>query len=279
MAYKTFLTIVHSIDEAAIQIAAAAELSRRHDAHLDILCLGVDEVQVGYYFAGADAVLQQTSMTLAREKADALVAEATARIATEGVRHSVDAIVSQLAILGDWVAQAARFADLVVLPPPYGEDATVENEAVIEAVLFAAGAPVLIVPPDGLPAGFCGRAIVGWNESGEALRAARHAFPLLQQAERTEITVVDPPVRSVDRSPVGERLATLMDRHGISAAIAQLPKTVPRVADILLQRIVDHDADLLVTGAYGHSRLRESILGGATRDLMQRIRVPLLMAH
>ncbi len=279
MAYKTLLTVVRSSSEAPAQIAAAAALARDHDAHLDVLCLGIDEVQMGYYFAGADAVLQQTSIAMAQEKAEKLVAEAETLAAAEGVRYSVRGMVSQYGVLNEVVGQAARFADLVVMPKPYGPDASLEKEAILEAALFAGGAPVLVLPEGGLPEGFPKKAVIGWNESTQALVAVRGALPFLQRAGFANVTVIDPPRHGAERADPGERLSTLLDRHGVKVEVTILARSMPKVSDVLTQHLRDTSADLLVVGAYGHSRFREAILGGATRDLLEACPVPVLMAH
>jgi len=279
MAYRTILTVVTDLEAAGDQIAAAAALARRFDAHLDILCLGIDAVQVGYYFAGADMMLQETSLAAGRERAQALLERAEARAQAEDVRYTAQALVAQIGLVADVVGQAARFADLVMLPRPQSAEAPSDAEAVLEAALFTGSAPVLLVPDSGLPAGFPRRAVIGWNEGSEALRAVRAALPALQVAERAVVAIVDPPMRAPDQAPPGERLSTLLDRHGVAAEIALMPRDRPRVSDILMAKVADAGADLLVAGAYGHSRFREAVLGGATRELLQKAAVPLLMAH
>lgn len=279
MAYKTLLCVIYDTDVCAGQIAAAARLARRCDAHLDILCLGIDTVQVGYYFAGADAVLQQTSIAMAREKAEELHKAATAQADVEGVRYSAQAMVTQFGVLTSLVARAAMFSDLVVQPLPRGDAGGDEAVAIVEAALFAGQAPVLLLPDTGLPDDFPNRAVIGWNSGVEAMTAVRAALPALQMAGKASVAMVQPPMRSPNETPPGESLSTMLDRHGVQAEITHLPKTMPRVSDILLQHVTDQQADLLVTGAYGHSRFREAILGGATRELMAQTHVPLLMAH
>lgn len=279
MAYKTLLCVIYDAGTCAAQIAAAAALARRCDAHLDVLCLGIDSVQVGYYFAGADAVLQQTSIAMAREKAEELHKAATAQADREGVRYSAQAMVAQFGVLTSLVARAAMFSDLVVQPLPRGDAGGDEAVAIVEAALFAGQAPVLLLPDDGLPADFPSRAVIGWNSGVEAMTAVRAALPALQMAGKASVAMVEPPMRSPNETPPGEALSTMLDRHGVQAEITHLAKTMPRVSDVLLQHAKDRQADLLVTGAYGHSRFREAILGGATRELMAQTAVPLLMAH
>lgn len=279
MTYKTIMTILHAPEAAPELVPQAAALARSFDAHLEILCLGIDEVQMGYYFAGADAVLQQTTLDLARKRAEDTAEAAETAAAREGVRYNVNGVVAQFGALGDLVAETARFSDLVVLPAPYAAGGGADDEAILEAALFTGQCPVLVVPEGGLPEDFGKRAVIGWNEGTEALAAVRAALPLLQKAESCSIAVIDPPSRSPSRAEPGRRLSTMLDRHGVNASIALLPKTHPKIADVLAEHSADTGASWLVTGAYGHSRFRQAILGGATRDLLSGAKQAILMAH
>ncbi len=279
MAYRNLLTIIPDSGALALQLDAGVRLARQLDAHLHVLTVGIDDVQVGYYFAGADAVLQQTSMAMAREKADALLADVHAHLEPEDIRWTAEAGVAQIGMLSDLVAAAAMFSDLVVQALPYGAHGSDGAEAAVEAVLFAGRAPVLLVPDAGLPEGFPRHAVIGWNSGLEAMAAVRGALPTLQLAGTASIAMVSPPERGPRQAAPGERLAAMLSRHGVSAEVALLAKTHPRIADVLADHVRDQDADLLVTGAYSHSRFREAILGGATRELLTKSAVPLLMAH
>jgi len=179
----------------------------------------------------------------------------------------------------DLVAQRARFADLVVLARPYGQGQGAEAEAVIEAALFEGRAPVLVLPETGLVHAAPKRIVVAWNQGREALAAVRAALPMLKQADQVTITVVDPPVHGPERSDPGGMLCQMLVRHGVRAEVSVLARTLPRVSDVLLRHVRDMNADLLVMGAYGHSRFREAILGGATRNMLEHATVPVLMAH
>ncbi|QDY68633.1 universal stress protein [Qingshengfaniella alkalisoli] len=279
MAYKTLLTILNSPETGERRIAAASKLAASLDAHLEVLCLGIDIVQIGYYFAGADAIVQQNSIEQARGRAKEVEAQAKKLLAGSTIRWSTHGIVAQYGALNDLVAQYARYADLVVLPKPYGDTATPEHEPILEAALFSGNAPVLVLPDDGIPEDFGKRAVIGWNEGAEALNAVRAALPALKATERTSIAIIDPPKHAPEQTGPGHALSTMLDRHGVKAEIALLPKTTPRVADVLMQHVNDTNATLLVAGAYGHSRFRQAILGGATRDLLTSTTVPVLMAH
>jgi nucleotide-binding universal stress UspA family protein len=94
-----------------------------------------------------------------------------------------------------------------------------------------------------------------------------------------QIVVVDPPAHGPERSDPGGHLCQLLVRHGVKAEVSVLARTLPHVSDVLARQLRDLDADLLVMGAYGHSRFREAILGGTTRDMLANAEVPVFLAH
>lgn len=282
MACKTLLSVVTHQEDAALSMAAldaAIALARRQDAHLDVLALGLDQTQVGYFYAGASAIVYQETLERAQSEAETVEAHVRQRLAAEDIRWSVDRAVAQLGAMGALIAQRARFADMVVLPRPYGAGRGPADEAVIESALFEGQAAVMVLP-DGMvtPPAF-DRIVVAWNQSPEALSAIRRALPMLQRAGVVDITVIDPPAHGPERSDPGGLLSQWLSRHGVRAEVSVLARTLPRVSDVLMRHVRDRDADLLVMGAYGHSRFREAILGGATRDLLETTPVPVFMAH
>lgn len=282
MAYKSILTVLTRAADAALAIGAAARLAQAQDAHLDIMVLGVDRTQVGYSYIGSGAIMMQVSLDRAEAEARETETAVKAALAAQpaGLRASVEAAVTQLGALGEIVAQRARFADLVVLPRPYGEGKGADAEAVIESAMFEGKAPVLVLPEKGLGAAAePKRVIVAWNQSAEAMIAARQALPFLKAAERVEITVIDPPPHGPERSDPGGLLCQLLVRHGVHAEVSVLARSLPRVSDVLVRHILHQNADLLVMGAYGHSRFREAILGGATRNMLEKDEIPVFMAH
>ena len=283
MSYKSILTVVLSAKDAEAQILAAAQIAKANDGHLDILALGVDHTQFGYAYIGAGAMLM--AETIDRAEEDARVAETAARKALGEIgydlRWSIETVTAQSGSVADVVAASARFADLVVLPLPYGTGRGLDSETVIEAAMFEGRAPVLVLPDGALPAGFAApkRALLAWNQSNEALSAARAAMPLLKAADLVNVTVIAPPSRGPERSNPGGMLAEFLVRHGAKAEVSVLALNLPRVSDVLNRHAEDIGADLIVMGAYGHSRIREAVLGGATRAMLEKTKVPVLMAH
>lgn len=281
MAYKSLLTVATSTHGLLPVVSAAAQIAISNDAHLDALSLGVDRTQIGYSYVGSGAVMIAAAMERAEEEARAAEKALNAAIGAQspGLRVAADSAVTQLGALTDVVAARARYADLVVLPLPYGENRGVEDEAVIEAALFEGMAPVLVVPPKGMATADPRRVVVAWNQSREALVATRRAMPFLRRAETVSIVVIDPPTHGAERSDPGGMLCQMLVRHGVHAEVTVLARTLPRVSDVLARHLRETNADLLVMGAYGHSRFREAILGGATRDMLEKAEVPVLLAH
>jgi len=281
MAYKSLLTVATSPEGLLPVVTAAAQIAIRADAHLDGLALGIDRSQPAYTYVSAGAVL--LAEALDRAEADAKHTAKAMNAAwgaqTPVLRMAVDTAVVQLGTVTGLVAARARYCDLVVLPLPYGQGRGAEDEAVTEAALFEGMAPVLVVPEKGMADGDPRRIVLAWNQSREALIAARRAMPFLTRAENVSIVIIDPPAHGPERSDPGGLLCQMLVRHGVRAEVTVLARTLPRVSDVLVRHLRDTDADLLVMGAYGHSRFRQSILGGATRDMLEKAEVPVLLAH
>ena len=279
MAYKTLFSVITDTALAGPVLDQAIAMATALDAHLDVLCMGLDRTQTGFYYAGANALILQETITRAQEEARAVEAHVRKILSASDVRWSLDSGVAQLADMGRHVAQRARFSDLVILPKPYGEKRGVELEPILESAMFDGAAPVLMVPEAGPVLTAPKRILLAWNESDEALAAARTALPLLIGAETVRITVIDPPVHSPTRSDPGGLLSQYLSRHGVNCEIDVLSKTMPRVSDVLMRHAADVQADMIVMGAYGHSRFREAMLGGATRNMLEHAKIPVFLAH
>jgi nucleotide-binding universal stress UspA family protein len=180
--------------------------------------------------------------------------------------------------LGREVSRLAQYFDATVLEQPNPEGPDTSN--VIEAVLFGSGRPVLIVPyiilhvPSQLRT-----VLVAWNEGRLAARAIADALPLLQMADRVEVVTVSGTNPRGSRHASADMMAQHLARHGIKADMKALAKGDVDIGSTLVSYAADVSADLIVMGAYGHSRLREIVLGGTTRTILYSMTVPVLMAH
>ncbi len=172
----------------------------------------------------------------------------------------------------DVVPAEGRFADLVIaarVAPPR------TDSGVVEAAIFGGGRPVLMAPPDPVTA-FGKRVAVFWNGSTEAARAVAAALPLLRRAEQVQVlTLNEHPGR--DGGPHG--LERYLAWHGIAAASRLIERDHRDAGDALLEEAQNDGADLVVMGAYTHSRLRQMILGGVTTQMLEQSPLPVLMCH
>jgi len=277
MTYKIIATILTDTDQSTEGLDAAISLADRMNAHLDVYVVTISHTETNNYYMGAEALMiaEQTRDAMAqRERIELWLKD---RMQGELVRWSTQAATVQGPALTDYLARKLRFSDLVVLPRPYQDNP--EAASLVEACLFAAERPVLMIPKGCKAPDAGGHVLMGWNDGAEALAAARAALPLLEEAEVTDICIIDPPTHAPDRSDPGGAMAQYLMRHGSKSEVAVLAKTEPHVGDILLRRAKEVGAQMIVSGAYGHSHLRGAVFGGATRSLLEAADLPILMSR
>lgn len=255
--------------EARLQ--AALDLVRTFDGHL--ACIQVtpyDSFIMGDPFGGVYAL--PTVIEQVQRVADEQRGQVEARLRGEGVSWEwlrFDGAPAQV------IVDRARLADLIVLSLP-GSDATAAGPQAIAAdVMVHARTPVLAVPAGGRGVSAAGRAMVAWDGSLEASHALRLTMPMLKRAEAVEVVTVTEGETEFPATDACRYLA----RHGIEAQLTEWPRQDRSTAAALIDAAGALSAAYVVMGAYGHTRLREAVLGGATRDMLHHSPVPLLMAH
>lgn len=182
--------------------------------------------------------------------------------------------------LGRVAAVHARYADVAVMTRP-SEGAGVElREEIIEGVLFHSGRPALIAPPGWTGTMIGKRVVVAWDASREATRALSEADDLLENAEAVTVLTVDAKSKMFGHGDQpGANIAGHLSRRGLPAEVRNVDSAGRSASAAILEEAKKFNADLIVMGGYAHSRLRELVFGGATRDLLRTTTVPLLMAH
>lgn len=277
MAYKIISTVLTDSHDTTDGLDAAIALAKRMDTHLEIFVVTICHSENNNYYMGAEALTIERQTRDAMAERETLDAWVNTRMTGEPVRWALQSATVQGPALTAYLARKLRFCDLVVLPRPYQDNP--DAAALVEACLFAAERPVLMIPKGCKAPEAGGHILMGWNDGAEALAAARAAMPLLQQADVADICIIDPPMHGADRSDPGGAMAQYLMRHGARSEVAVLAKTEPHVGEILLRRAREVGAQLIVSGAYGHSRLREAVFGGATRSLLERADRPILMSR
>ncbi len=174
-----------------------------------------------------------------------------------------------------FAAMARRFDLSVVMQSD--DDEGIYNDVLIESALFDSGRPVIVTPyiqKDGLK---LDRVLCCWDGSRNAARAVNDALPLLKKAKAVELLIVanEKTEDEIRGAEIGNHLA----RHDVKVQVTTLPAADSDVANVILSHVAESAADMVVMGGYGHSRLREFVLGGATRDILASMTVPVLMSH
>jgi nucleotide-binding universal stress UspA family protein len=263
--------LVHgSFDELlSSRVNVAAQVARAHDARVTILF--PLQGQAGAFLHAEHAPAAAIERRIKAERLRA--ARSGNRIARQMARQGIRA---------DWLATegpahevlAARsaMADLVVMS--WSEADWVSPQA--SSVVVAAGRPILVVPPGSSCASGIRRVLVAWNGSRESARAVQDALPFLEKAEQVVLfTAGDIAAGAASAADAAAYLAT----HDIKACLEQCALHGPNAGEAILRAAKHHGADLIVIGAYGHSRLHEWTFGGATRAVLKSVTVPTLLSH
>lgn len=200
----------------------------------------------------------------------------------EGVSHELRLAESLFLEPPDTFALHARYADLSVLVGPDGE---IGRESTIlrrffAALLFQSGRPVMVVPRNHAFQWPLERAMVAWSPTRECTHALHEAISLLSNAAAVDVVTIEPDVGEFGHGDwPGADIGTHLARHGLAVNVLTLPRQGQTVSTALLSHAAESGAQLLIAGGYGHSRLREWMLGGATGELLDSARLPLLFAH
>lgn len=173
------------------------------------------------------------------------------------------------------LADLSRLHDLVILPAP--QRGSVDHSA-LNATVFDGGRPVVALPPSGKPLRFLERVMVAWDFSKEAARAFSDAMPLIARARDVHVVTIKGE-KGIKTSCSAADLENYLRAHNVNFRAASLAIGNETIAECLLRHAKEIDADLLVMGAYGHSRFRELVLGGATRGVLREPPLPVLFSH
>ncbi|SIT17769.1 universal stress protein [Insolitispirillum peregrinum] len=280
MSLKTIMVVMDTTAGVEQRLDIALQLAQSHDAHLTGLCVRTTPYVPQFVMGQLGPEVAEAQRKWSIEAAETAQKLFESKAAAAGVRYEWRAVDGQLL---EQTSLHAKYADLVVVSQfdPDGEMADGQDQLVDHLVLDA-GRPVLVVPYCGTFASVGKTVMVAWNATREATRAVSDALPFLQKADRVNVVAVNPH-GGTGRNGHGEipsaDICLSLARHGVKADAQSIEAHDMQVGDTLLSRITDEGVDLLVMGAYGRSRLRELVLGGATRHVLRHMTVPVLMSH
>jgi nucleotide-binding universal stress UspA family protein len=260
-----------TVGNYAVSVAAALQ------AHLTGVAFIYDPVVPisGTGYIPADAIESQRADN--ETAAEAAIKDFTAATDRAGISAEPQMLTASLTGAGDQFARMARHFDLAIVGQAQPEMSTME-QIIGETTLFESGRPIIMVPYIQKAPFKSGNVMICWDGSRTAARAVADAIPILGESSRIEIVSVtsergkEDEIEGVD---IGQHLA----RHGLKVDVHRISRGNIDVADALLSHAADSAADLLVMGGYGHSRLREFVLGGVTRSIFQSMTLPVLLSH
>ena len=179
----------------------------------------------------------------------------------------------------NYVIDNARYVDLVVTPQGYSRYGEHEPQRINDYFATNLGRPLLVVPDLKKVFTLPKNVIIAWDESQEATRAVHDALPLLEHVENIQVVSVSKNEKEEKRSMIYcDDLRTHLAHHGLNVSVVSPVRLPEGVGETLIQRALEFDADLIVMGAYGHSRFREIILGGTTKHLLDNATIPLFLS-
>lgn len=287
MALKDMLVWLDQTNRSSLHLELAADLARRHGSRMTALYVREwNPTQLAHRktaeLAGRPLGELEELSHGAEASIDESAAKARAQVVQVAARHGIeiewrvaDGEASRV------LPQYARYADLCVLDAEIPAASTSAGYRFSAEMLFVAGRPVLLVPRACGVTTLGAHVAIAWNSSRASARAINDALPLLERAERTTVIAINPGdfIGRHGSLPLA-RLLEHLGRHGISAHCVELAD-VPsgEIADTLQQQARSAGADLLVAGAHGNLWLRDLLLGSVTRDLLERLRLPVMMSN
>lgn len=277
MDYKTILVHVDATKAIGKRLDFAFDLAREFDAHLAGL-FAIEAIRApSYAIAEVGQIIEASRRATAEleQRAHTSWNEAAHRAGwdkSEWRSSSADAL--------DAVTLHARYADLVVIGQKDPDEGSGVSKTFEQLVLIAAGRPVFMVPYAfrQRPAGQ--NVLIAWNTSRESARAVVDALPLLRRAKQVHVATFNAGNGGDGHGDVpGADIGLWLARHDVRVTVSQFHTGETDIGGQLLSRAADLDVDTIVMGAYGHSRLAETIMGGATRSILEAMTVPVLMSH
>jgi len=275
MSYKDLQVYVGNDASCTKRLHVAADMAARLNAHLTGV-FSRPELHLPSYFATSHTVWLSSVEADYKKQIDAAEHEARQLFDEASSQYQVD--TTWRAATGDIYAsltKEAGYADLLVLGQADPKDVT-NRQDLTDHIVMTTGRPCLVVPYIGAHENVGKHPLVAWNGTKESNRALHDALPLLERAETVTIMLAE----SDEGNDLPDtRIAQHLARHDVQVMTKTLRAKKRDISNTFLSYLADNDHDLLVMGAYGHSKLREVVLGGMTREIMQQMTVPVLMSH
>ncbi|WP_119269511.1 universal stress protein [Taklimakanibacter deserti] len=279
MSYKTILVSLNDLQRNHPLLEATAGLARDLEAHLRAIYV-IPAVEI-YDGAGPEATIFEGNRQLFTQAEKSVRSAFDSARERFGIRGDIIVIDSTWPDITGHVIDQARLTDIAIVNQPPGESSfSVVGRNFVERILLSTGRPTLVLPREGRTSFGADVVVLGWSGTRESTRAAFDSVPLLKRAKKVEIVWVDPEKNYPHPGSVpADVLAATLSRHGVNTEIRPASTGGTEAGEALLTVVANSGAELLVMGAYGHSRLSEMILGGATKSVLRGMKCPVLFSH
>jgi len=276
MAIKDILVHVDSTAKSDLRLKIGIELAERNEAHL----VGLHAKPHPYIPITPDmgamyGDLIDEQQTMIDQDAE------TAQKKFESAVRNFNISQEWRIVTGDpsdVIRRHARYADFVIVGQA-NDEADRQATDLPQGVLLSTGRPVIVVPNDPNVKTFGRNIMVAWDDGIQATRAIHDALPILEAAENVTVIAVNPKETGDHGSSPCADICLHLARHGVKAHAYPVTTTEFSTENMILKRAFEHGSDLLVLGAYGHSRMREFVFGGVTAHVLEHMQLPVLMSH
>jgi nucleotide-binding universal stress UspA family protein len=255
----------------------AVALGEVFEAHVLGIAVSYEPVIPGTVMGGIPPEIIESQRVESNTKARTAIGRFEQAAKRAGISAETRTISASISGAADQIGRIGRRFDLVVVGQP-DRQKSMPDEVVDEGVLFGSGRPVIFVPFIHKGGVNLNRIIICWDGGRAAARAVADSLPLLKKAKQVEIVIISDKPSRQDELP-GADLGQHLARHGLKVDVKRITSPDIDVPSTILSYAADSGADMIVMGGYGHSRLREFVLGGATRGLLEAMTVPVLMSH
>lgn len=267
-----------SSDESAIKAGIA--LARKSEANLAVVIPVEFPVPVPNEWGVYPYQMYSAFYDDALKNAEALAGQLREQLANESIRFSVRVESTVLMTGAQTCSMHARYSDLAIVGTVAPGQKNYPAETYFMELLMSSGRPVLRIPHTQETDFNFDRVLIAWQPCREAARAVHDAMPLLKQVKSIDILIVDPKVgEDAHGEQPGADVATHLARHGLTVSVITQPAMSETVGAAIAKYAKQTDAQLIVAGGYGHSRFREFMLGGVTKELNAHAAIPVLFAH
>ncbi len=278
MAFKSILVVLR-VGQAHEDLETAIALALESNLHLSLVVVMISSPPPIFDRPSTLPVLWVEARAKQARQLEAYVSELEALLPRTELSYDLQGLHVESALAAERLSERALHADLTMIGADLHQDLDLHGVA-IDGCLFRSARPILFSHAPARNSLKPRTVLLAWDSSLEAALAARATIDIMASAKNVHVTLVDPTaIGSASGREPGAEIAIYLARHGVNVIVDRLPSMGRPVADVLKLHARDIGADMIVMGAYGHSRLRERLFGGVTKSMIEQCDVPVLMMH